>query len=66
VTLTDESIDIDIIKQVGIGRQYLIHTKPFKIVRDGVSLQDLMSRTNDDIWAKVGKKNELIWWLKTK
>ena len=56
IALTDESIDIDIIKEVGIGGQYLTHPKTFKLCRTEFHSQDLMARTNYDAWVKGGKK----------
>jgi len=54
--LTDESIDIDVIKEVGIGGQYLTHPKTFQLCRTEFFMPSLMSRKNPDAWAKEGKK----------
>ncbi|GAB6146469.1 trimethylamine methyltransferase family protein [Desulfocicer niacini] len=56
LALTDESIDLDIIKQVGIGGQYLTHPKTFKLCRSEFYMPGLMSRMNADAWLKQGKK----------
>jgi len=56
LALTDESIDIDVIKEVGIGGQYLTHPKTFKLCRTEFFMPTLMSRKNLDAWAKAGKK----------
>ncbi len=56
LALTDESIDIDVIKEVGIGGQYLTHPKTFKLCRTEFFMPTLMSRKNPDAWAKGGKK----------
>jgi len=56
LALTDESIDIDIIKEVGIGGQYLTHPKTFKLCRTEFYMPTLMSRMNSDSWAKAGKQ----------
>ncbi len=55
--ITDESIDIDVIKQVGIGGQYLTHPKTFKLCRTEFHMPALMARQNPDAWSKAGKKS---------
>lgn len=57
VAVTDEAIDLDIIKQVGIGGQYLTHPKTFKLCRTEFYMPSLMSRKNKDAWAKAGKQH---------
>ncbi|MCP4721290.1 MAG: trimethylamine methyltransferase [Desulfobacteraceae bacterium] len=56
LALTDESIDLDVIKEVGIGGQYLTHPKTFKLCRTEFFMPTLMSRKNPDAWIKGGKK----------
>jgi len=56
LAITDESIDIDVIKEVGIGGQYLTHPKTFQLCRTEFFMPTLMSRKNPDAWAKDGKK----------
>ena len=56
LALTDESIDLDVIKEVGIGGQYLTHPKTFQLCRTEFYMPMLMSRKNPDAWAKAGKK----------
>ncbi len=56
LALTDETIDIDVIKEVGIGGQYLTHPKTFQLCRTEFFMPTLMSRKNPDAWAKGGKK----------
>ncbi|MDA3787265.1 MAG: trimethylamine methyltransferase family protein [Desulfobacula sp.] len=56
LALTDESIDLDVIKEVGIGGQYLTHPKTFQLCRTEFFMPTLMSRKNPDAWAKEGKK----------
>ena len=56
LALNDESIDIDVIKEVGIGGQYLTHPKTFQLCRTEFFMPTLMSRKNPDAWAKGGKK----------
>ncbi|HCY88540.1 MAG TPA: trimethylamine methyltransferase, partial [Desulfobacteraceae bacterium] len=55
--ITDESIDLDVIKQVGIGGQYLTHPKTFQLCRTEFHMPTLMSRQNPDLWTKSGKKS---------
>ncbi|MCK4768040.1 MAG: trimethylamine methyltransferase family protein [Desulfobacula sp.] len=57
LAITDESIDIDVIKEVGIGGQYLTHPKTFQLCRTEFFMPTLMSRKNPDAWAKDGKKH---------
>ena len=57
LALTDDSIDIDVIKEVGIGGQYLTHPKTFKLCRTEFFMPTLMSRKNSDAWTKDGKKH---------
>lgn len=54
IDITDESIDIDMIRDVGAGGQYLTHPKTFKLCRSEFYLPDLMPRTNYDAWAAAG------------
>ena len=56
LAITDESIDLDVIKEVGIGGQYLTHPKTFKLCRTEFFMPTLMSRKNPDAWEKEGKK----------
>ena len=56
LALTDESIDIEVIKEVGIGGQYLTHPKTFQLCRTEFFMPALMSRKNPDAWTKDGKK----------
>ncbi|MCP4114258.1 MAG: trimethylamine methyltransferase [Desulfobacteraceae bacterium] len=54
--VSDESIDVEMIKSVGIGGQYLTHPKTFKLCRTEFFMTDLMGRMNYDAWSKAGKK----------
>jgi len=54
--VSDESIDVEMIKTVGIGGQYLTHPKTFKLCRTEFFMTDLMGRMNYDAWSKAGKK----------
>ena len=55
LAVSDESIDLDMIKQVGIGGQYLTHPKTFQLCRTEFHMPDLMARQNPEAWAKAGK-----------
>ncbi|WP_022666904.1 trimethylamine methyltransferase family protein [Desulfospira joergensenii] len=57
VSLTDEGIDLESIKQVGIGGQYLTHPKTFQLCRTEFYMPGLMSRKNTDAWTKEGRKS---------
>lgn len=61
INIDDESIDIEMISEVGPGGQYLTNPKTFKLCRTEFYLPDLMARTNYDSWAASGRKkmNEL-------
>lgn len=54
--VSDESIDVEMIKSVGIGGQYLTHPKTFKLCRTEFFNTNLMSRMNYDAWSKAGRK----------
>jgi trimethylamine---corrinoid protein Co-methyltransferase len=54
--VTEESIGLETIKEVGIGGQYLTHPQTFKLCRTEFFLPDLMSRKNYDTWNKQGKQ----------
>jgi len=55
ITITDESIDVEMISKVGPGGQYLTQPKTFKLCRSEFFLSDLMSRKNYDSWSAAGK-----------
>ncbi|MEH0018052.1 MAG: trimethylamine methyltransferase family protein [Desulfobacter sp.] len=57
LALTDDTIDLDVIKEVGIGGQYLTHPKTFQLCRTEFHMPGLMSRKNPDAWIKDGKKS---------
>jgi len=56
IEVTDESIDVEMIKTVGPGGQYLTNPKTFKLCRTEFFITNLMSRANYDSWAASGKK----------
>jgi len=54
--VTDERIDLDTIKSVGIGKEYLTHPKTLAHCRTKFYLSDLMSRDDFTTWSSKGKK----------
>ncbi len=56
IDITDASIDLEMIKSVGIGGQYLTHPKTFKLCRTAFFTPDLNNRFNYDTWNKKGKQ----------
>jgi len=54
--ITDENIDVEEIKSVGIGGQYLTLPKTVKLCRTGFFMTDLMNRKNYQAWSKAGSK----------
>jgi len=54
--ITDESIGLEMIKDVGIGGEYLTHPKTLQLCRTEFFLPNLMSRSDYDTWAMDGKK----------
>ena len=55
LAISDETIDLDVIKQVGIGGQYLTHPKTFQLCRTEFHMPSLMARQNPEAWTKAGK-----------
>ena len=56
IEVTDERIDLDSIKSVGIGKEYLTHPKTLAHCRTEFYLSDLMSRDDFATWSSKGKK----------
>jgi len=56
IDITEESIDTEMICEVGPGGQYLTHPKTFKLCRTEFYLPNLMARSNYDSWSAGGKK----------
>jgi trimethylamine---corrinoid protein Co-methyltransferase len=56
VEASHESIDLDVIKNVGPGGQYLTHPTTFKRCRSEFFIPDLMCRSNYESWQKAGSK----------
>jgi trimethylamine--corrinoid protein Co-methyltransferase len=56
VTITDESIDLDLIKEVGIGGNYLTHPKTYEQCRTAFYLSNLVNRRGFSEWQADGAK----------
>jgi trimethylamine--corrinoid protein Co-methyltransferase len=56
VTITDESIDLDLIKEVGIGGNYLTHPKTYEQCRTAFYLSNLVNRRGFSDWQDDGAK----------
>ena len=56
IEVTDERIDLDTIKSLGIGKEYLTHPKTLEHCRTEFYLSDLMSRDDFTTWRDKGKK----------
>jgi len=56
VDISDESIDLATIKEVGIGGEYLTHPRTFERCRTEFFIPDLMNRQNYENWSLSGKK----------
>jgi trimethylamine--corrinoid protein Co-methyltransferase len=57
VTITDESIDLDLIKEVGIGGNYLAHPKTYEQCRTAFHLSNLMNRDGFYGWQENGTRH---------
>ncbi|MCG8565077.1 MAG: trimethylamine methyltransferase family protein, partial [Desulfobacterales bacterium] len=49
--------DLPMIKEVGIGGQYLTHPKTFQLCRSEFFIPDLMARKNCETWVREGKQS---------
>jgi len=56
IEITDASIDLDVIKEVGIGGQYLSHPKTFELCRTAFFAPDLNNRFTYDAWKAKGSR----------
>jgi trimethylamine--corrinoid protein Co-methyltransferase len=56
IEITAESIDVEMIKTVGIGGQYLTQPKTFKLCRTEFYLSEMMNRQNHTGWTAAGGK----------
>ena len=54
---SDKEIDLETIKNVGIGGEYLTHPKTFKKFRDEYYMPELIQRQSYDAWENSGKKH---------
>ena len=51
-----EAIDVEMIKSVGIGGQYLTQPKTFKLCRTEFYMTDFLNRQNYAGWRAAGSK----------
>lgn len=56
IEITDEAIDVEMIKTVGIGGQYLTQPKTFQLCRTEFYLTQTMNRQNQHGWHAAGAK----------
>ena len=56
VKITDDNIDVEMIKNVGIGGQYLTQPKTFRLCRTEFFLPTLVNRKNHAGWRDDGRK----------
>jgi len=56
IEVTDERLDLDSIKTIGIGHEYLTHPKTLAHCRTEFYLSDLMSRDDFTTWHDKGSK----------
>jgi trimethylamine--corrinoid protein Co-methyltransferase len=56
VKIADEAIDLETIKQVGIGGEYLTHPETLERCRTEFFLPELLNRKNFTDWKSSGKK----------
>jgi len=63
IEVTDKRIDLDSIKSVGIGKEYLTHPNTLEHCRTEFYLSNLMSRDDFATWRDRGKKqlDERLW-----
>jgi trimethylamine---corrinoid protein Co-methyltransferase len=57
VPITDESIDLDLIKEIGIGGNYLTHPKTYEQCRTAFYLSNLVNRNGFSDWQEDGAKH---------
>lgn len=57
VEISDETVDAETIKRVGIGGQYLTQPKTFQLCRTEFYLTDLMNRQNQAGWMAAGSQS---------
>jgi trimethylamine--corrinoid protein Co-methyltransferase len=56
IDVSDEAIDVEMIKSVGIGGQYLTQPKTFKLCRTEFYMTDFLNRQNYAGWRAAGSK----------
>ena len=56
IDFSDEAIDVQMIKNVGIGGQYLTQPKTFKLCRTEFYMTDFFNRQNHAGWKAAGSK----------
>lgn len=56
IEISDDSIDIEAIQEVGIGGNYLTQAKTFELCRTVFFLPELMTVQDFDAWRKAGGK----------
>ena len=56
IDVSDEAIDVEMIKRVGIGGQYLTQPKTFKLCRTEFYNTDFLNRQNYAAWKSAGSK----------
>ena len=56
VDISDESIDLATIKEIGIGGEYLTHARTYERCRTEFFLPGLMNRQDYESWSLSGKK----------
>jgi len=56
IEMTHESIDLDLIKEIGIGGNYLTHPKTYEQCRSAFHNSDLVNRHGYAAWQKNGEK----------
>lgn len=54
IDMSDAAIDVAMIKEVGIGGQYLTHPKTFELCRTEFFVPDLIKRQSYDSWKETG------------
>jgi trimethylamine--corrinoid protein Co-methyltransferase len=56
IDIQGDTIDLPMIKKVGIGGQYLTQPKTFRLCRTEFFLPDLIKRESYDAWKGAGRK----------
>ena len=56
IEVSDDSIDLGMISEVGIGGEYLTHSKTYELCRTEFFFPDLMNRQSYMVWHDAGAK----------